>query len=48
MEQSIENTGWKTTAILVARFIMAALFAMGVADKIDNTQKVGLAEIGSR
>jgi putative oxidoreductase len=34
MKQSIENTGWKTTAILVARFIMAALFAMGVAGKI--------------
>ena len=34
MKQIIENTGWKTTAILVARFIMAALFAMGVPGKI--------------
>ena len=34
MEQSIENTGWKTAALLIARFTMAALFAMGVAGKI--------------
>jgi putative oxidoreductase len=33
MEQSIENMGWKTAALLLARFIMAALFAMGLAGK---------------
>ena len=34
MEQSIENKGWKTAALLIARFTMAALFAMGVAGKV--------------
>jgi putative oxidoreductase len=34
MEQSIENVGWKTAALLLARFIMAALFAMGLVGKI--------------
>lgn len=34
MDQSIENTGWKTAALLIARFTMAALFAMGLAGKV--------------
>ena len=32
--QDPQSTAWKTTAILVARFTMAALFAMGLAGKI--------------
>lgn len=34
MEQSIDNSSWKTVAVLLARFIMAALFAMGLAGKV--------------
>ena len=34
MEQSFENTAWKVAALLIARFIMAALFAMGLAGKV--------------
>ena len=34
MEQSIDNSHWKIAALLAARFIMAALFAMGVAGKV--------------
>ncbi len=34
MDQDSQSSAWKTTAILLARFTMAALFAMGLAGKI--------------
>jgi len=34
MDEFIQTSGWKTGALLLARFIMAALFAMALAGKV--------------
>ena len=34
MEQIKQDAGWKTASLLLARFIMAALFAMALAGKV--------------